>query len=277
MNGSPGSSHAQTPASPSGLMLIDKPLKRTSMDVCRWVRRRLVLGGAPKRVKVGHAGTLDPLATGLLVVLVGKATRLCDALMLGSKTYIADVDLSAFTTTDDAEGPRQEVAVLTPPTIDAIRAALPAFVGTIMQRPPAYSAIKVQGQRAYDLARDAARAADESGNTPPEHAALPVLPPRPVRIDAIEIIEYRWPLLVLRIDSGKGVYIRSLARDLGVAMGTGGSLLALRRTRIAPFDLANAVALDALPPTLTQADLLPIPASGAPGPGAALDLRPEPG
>ena len=266
MSVSHGSSAAQTPVSPSGLMLIDKPLGRTSMDVCRWVRRRLVLGGAPKRVKVGHAGTLDPLATGLLVVLVGKATRLCDSLMLGSKTYIADVDLSAFTTTDDAEGPRQEVAVNTPPTTERISAALPAFIGTIMQRPPAYSAIKVQGQRAYDLARDAARAADESGNTPPEHAALPVLPARPVRIDAIEIIEYRWPRLALRIDSGKGVYIRSLARDLGVALGTGGSLLALRRTRIAPFDVSNAVALDALPPVLTQADLLPIPGPPAGGP-----------
>jgi tRNA pseudouridine55 synthase len=255
-----------TPISPVGLLVIDKPLRRSSMDVCRVVRRRLVLAGAPKRVKVGHGGTLDPLATGVLVVLVGKATRMCDEVMAGQKEYDAEVDLSAFTTTDDAEGQRTEVvfagqgatcmrtggaegsAVIVasrdaPPSLEDIRAASRAFVGEIMQRPPAFSALKVDGRRAYDLARRG-QAVD--------------LPARPVRIDEIEVLEYRWPIVRLRITSGKGVYIRSLARDLGAALGVGGTLASLRRTRVGVWDMSLAVALERLPERLTQGDLRPV-------------------
>ncbi len=249
----PPASGAMPTPTPCGLLLIDKPLGPTSMDVCRRVRRSLVAAGAPKRVKVGHGGTLDPLATGLLVILIGKATPLCEQIMQGAKTYLADVDLSAFSSTDDAEGEKTVVDVGTaggpstrpaPPTTTALAAACARFVGTIMQRPPAYSAIKVNGQRAYDLAR---------GGRPPALVA------RPVRIDAIRVESYAWPRAVLSVECGKGVYIRSLARDLGTALGTGGMLAGLRRTRIGQWDVKNATALDALPARLTQADLLPAP------------------
>ena len=242
---------------PTGLLLIDKPLGPTSMDVCRRVRRALVAAGAPKRVKVGHGGTLDPLATGLLVILIGKATPLCDRIMQGAKTYLADVDLSAFSSTDDAEGEKTVVDVGTagdsptaatppsPPTAAALAAACAKFVGVIQQRPPAYSAIKVNGQRAYDLARD---------GRPPELAA------RPVRIDAIRVEHYVWPRALLTVECGKGVYIRSLARDLGTGLGTGGMLAGLRRTRIGAWNVNDATSLDALPARLVQADLLDAPA-----------------
>jgi len=237
--------HAPAPApGPSGLLLIDKPLRRTSMDVCRSVRRRLIAAGAPKRVKVGHAGTLDPLATGLLVVMVGKATRLCAQVMDGTKEYLAEADLSFFTATDDLEAPPEPVAVATPPTRLAVEAAARALTGLVMQAPPAYSAMKIGGERAYRLARSGAAVRPEA---------------RPVRIEALDILSYAWPHLALRILCGKGTYIRSLARDLGRSLGTGGCLISLRRTRTGPFDVAAATPLEALPPTLAQADLLPVP------------------
>lgn len=238
--------HAHAPQNPSGLLVIDKPLGCSSMHVCRVIRRRLINAGAPKRVKVGHGGTLDPLATGLLVILVGKATPLCDLIMAGSKSYIADVDLSAFTATDDREGQPAPVPLgpAGPPTREHIAAALPRFIGVIQQRPPAYSALKVDGHRAYDLAR---------AGSPPD------LPPRPVRIDAITLTAYHWPIASLLIHCGKGVYIRSLARDLGIALNTGGHLAALRRTKVGPFTIDAARTLDSIPNNLTAADLLPIP------------------
>lgn len=241
--------HAQpTPAptpTPTGLLVIDKPLRRSSMDMCRIVRRRLVLAGAPKRVKVGHGGTLDPLATGLLVILVGKATPLCEVVMQGQKVYETTIDLSAFSTTDDAEGERTVVNVPTPPPREQIAAALPAFIGDIQQTPPIYSAIKVDGQRSYDLARAGKSVA---------------LAARTVRIDDIQITAYTWPMLTLTITCGKGVYIRSLARDLGTALGTGGTLAALRRTRIGRWTIDQAVTPEKLPATMTARDLLPVPA-----------------
>lgn len=241
----PGASPtAEQPFSPTGLLVIDKPLRLTSMDVCRRVRRRLINAGAPKRVKVGHGGTLDPLATGVLVVLIGKATRLCDTIMAGEKGYDARVDLSAFTTTDDAEGERTEVPVATPPSADELAQACARFVGTIMQTPPAFSAMKVGGQRAYKLAR---------------RGEAPEMKPRPVVIEAIEITSYAFPHVDLSIRCGKGTYIRSLARDLGRALGTGGTLAALRRTRVGAFTIDRARGLDSLPERLTQADLLPPP------------------
>lgn len=238
--------HAQsTPTpTPTGLLVIDKPLRRSSMDMCRIVRRRLVLAGAPKRVKVGHGGTLDPLATGLLVILVGKATPLCEVVMQGQKVYETTIDLSAFSTTDDAEGERTVINVPTPPTREQIAAALPAFIGDIQQTPPIYSAIKVDGQRSYDLAR--------AGKSV-------TLAARTVRIDDIQIAAYAWPMLTLTITCGKGVYIRSLARDLGTALGTGGALAALRRTRIGRWTIDQAVTPEKLPATMTVADLLPVP------------------
>lgn len=241
----PDPSTASPLPTPMGLLIVDKPLHRTSMDVCRWVRSRLRRGGAPKRIKVGHGGTLDPLATGVVVVLIGKATPLCDAIMRGQKEYQATIDLARTSTTDDLEGEITEHAVDPPPTRAQLESACASFVGDIMQTPPIYSAIKVNGRRAYALAR--------KGETPK-------LDPRPVRIDAIELVGYHWPIATVQIVCGKGTYIRSLARDLGHAIGGGGMLTALRRTRVGRFTLDGAIQLDDLPDPMLQEHLLAIPA-----------------
>ncbi|MEM8757747.1 MAG: tRNA pseudouridine(55) synthase TruB [Planctomycetota bacterium] len=232
----------------SGLLIIDKPLGKSSMHACAAVRAKLRRGGAPKRVKVGHGGTLDPLATGVLVVLVGRATKMQDAVMAGDKGYLARVDLAHVSRTDDAEGPVEPIRC-EPADAKRIRAALPAFVGTIQQRPPAYSAMKIGGRRAYALARQAETPAD-----------LPKLEPRPVRIDSIDLVSLEWPIATLEIRCGKGTYIRSLARDLGAALGTGGMLAGLQRTRVGRWTIDRAVTLDSLPESLTASDLLPPPA-----------------
>jgi len=233
-----------TPITPIvGIIVVDKPEGVSSMGVCRVVRGKLRTGGAPKRIKVGHGGTLDPLATGVLVILVGKATKLCDRVMIGEKRYAAGIDLSAFSETDDREGEREEINVATPPTRVELESACTGFVGTIMQRPPAYSAMKVNGQRAYKLAR-----AGEA----------PKLEPRPIVIHACDVVSYDWPIAILDIRCGKGTYIRSLARDLGVALGTGGMLSSLRRTAVGPFMIQDAVTLDQLPQPMTQEDLSPV-------------------
>lgn len=224
----------------AGLLVIDKPVGPTSMAVCRRVRTALVRAGAPKRVKVGHGGTLDPMASGVLVVLVGKATKLCDAVMKGEKAYLADIDLAHRSPTDDMEAPPEPVECGAVPR-DLVEDILPAFTGEIMQRPPAHSAINIDGARAYELARA---------------GKLDALEPRPVLIHNLEITYYRWPRLVLRIDCGKGVYIRSLARDIGVALGTGGMLAGLRRTRVGRFTDAQATPMRLLPDRLTQGHLL---------------------
>jgi tRNA pseudouridine55 synthase len=233
-----------TTPTPTGLLLIDKQPGFTSMDVCAIIRTRLRRAGAPKRIKVGHAGTLDPMATGLLVVLIGKATRLCDQFMATQKSYEATIDLSQHSTTDDAEGDLTPATITQVPTLEDIQRAAATFVGTIQQRPPNFSAMSIGGKRAYDLARE--------GKPVP-------LAPRPVRIDAFTIHAYTWPLLEVAITCGKGTYIRSLARDLGVALNTGGMLTALRRTRSGEFKIENAKTLDQLPDQLTQSDLLPLP------------------
>lgn len=226
---------------PSGLIVIDKGLRATSMDVCATVRARLRRGGAPKRVKVGHAGTLDPLATGIVVVLVGKATRLCDKLMATHKRYIAEIDLSRQSPTHDLERVAEPVEVKRVPTRDEVEAMLARFTGWIMQVPPIFSALHVDGKRAYSLARD----------------GKPVdLPPRPIHIHSIALIGYAFPLLTIDVSCGKGTYIRSLARDIGAALETGGVLTALRRTEVGVFGLEMAKRFDELPDPMTGAELL---------------------
>ena len=172
------------PISPSGLLLVDKPLDLTSMTVCRAIRRRLVAAGAPKRVKVGHGGTLDPLATGLMVMLIGKATRLCDRIMVGRKRYLAVIDLARTSTTDDREGDITELNLLRAPTREEIDRMLPAFTGTIMQRPPIHSAIWVDGKRSYHLAR---------------RGDATELPARPILVHSIAITDYAFPLLTVDV------------------------------------------------------------------------------
>ncbi len=208
------------------------------MTVVRKVRR--AAGG----VKTGHAGTLDPLATGVVICCLGKATRCVPLLMDHTKVYLAEIDLSAFTATDDREGAPEPVEVAEPPTPEQLRAALDAQLGWRMQHPPAFSAVHVQGKRAYKLARQG-------------KAVTP--PPRPVRIDAIELLQYVWPIAQVRITCGKGTYIRSIARDLGTALHTGGHLASLRREAVGEYTLAQAVTAERLLEPIGAADLLPMP------------------
>lgn len=222
----------------NGVLVIDKPLGWTSAQVCGYIRRH------SRGAKVGHAGTLDPLATGVLLVCLGTATKSVDRLMGAPKRYLAEVDLSCVSTTDDGEGEIREVAVASPPTVDDVRRACDALTGRIMQRPPAHSAIWVGGERAYHLARA---------------GAAPELKPRPVEVHSIGLVAYNWPRVTLDILCGKGTYIRSLARDLGEALGTGGMLSALRRTAVGAFTDSQAITPEKLPAALRPEHLLPPP------------------
>lgn len=232
-------------ASPTGFLVVDKPEGISSMGAVAAVKRRFRRFG---RIRAGHGGTLDPLATGVLVVGVGAATKLLERVVSAEKEYRTLVDLSAFTTTDDREGERTEIAVPSPPAEASVLAALEPFRGEVRQRPPAFSAIKIGGRRAYRLAR--------SGE------ALE-MPERIVRIDRIDLIAYRWPFAELRIACGKGTYIRSIARDLGTSLGTGGHCASLRRTLVGVFSEAMARRLDDLPEALEPSDLLSIELAGA--------------
>jgi tRNA pseudouridine55 synthase len=200
------------------------------------VRRRA--GG----LKTGHAGTLDPLATGVLVMALGRATKSIDALMATDKRYETVIDLAGFTATDDAEGEIEPVEVATPPTLHDIEAAMAAFRGSFDQRPPNFSAIKIGGRRAYKMARQG----DEVE-----------IPARAVRVDRLEVLAYAWPRLTLDIACAKGFYVRSLARDLGTALGTGGFCRSIRRTEVGPFTLARSIPLDDVPDPLPLDALLP--------------------
>lgn len=209
-----------------GLLNLDKPAGKTSRDVVNQVARLL-----PRRTKVGHAGTLDPLAVGVLVVCVGPATRLIENVQRMGKSYRTTIRLGARSDTHDRDGSIIETVDPPIPTTDEIDQALEAQRGDILQQPPEHSALKVGGRRAYDLAR----------------AGLPVeLAPRPVRVDRIEILSYAWPTLELEIDCGSGTYIRSIARDVGEALGCGGLMETLVRTRIGRFTQESAADPDQL-------------------------------
>ncbi len=204
---------------------MDKPAGMTSTDVCNRIKR--LSGGA----KIGHGGALDPLATGVLPVALGHATKTVSWVMEGSKVYRFTLRWGEARDTDDADGKVVETSAARPDD-DAIRSALPAFTGQIMQAPPQYSAVKVGGKRAYNLAR-----ADEA----------PDLPPRPV-----EVMDLR---LERRLDddsaeftaeTGKGVYVRAIARDLAAALGTVGHVSALRRLSVGPFRVEDAITLEEL-------------------------------
>ncbi len=217
---------------PTGLLLVDKPSGLTSHDVV--ARARRALGTR----KVGHAGTLDPMATGLLTLGAGPATRLLTYLVGLDKTYETTMRLGAATTTDDAEGEvisTAESAVMAAVTDAQLAAGIRNLTGEIDQRPSSVSAIKVDGQRAYDRVR-----AGEQVE----------LASRRVTVSAFEVLAVRRTETSIevdaRIDCSSGTYIRALARDLGAALGVGGHLTALRRTRVGPFDVADAVSLDEL-------------------------------
>lgn len=208
-----------------GLLVLDKPGGVTSRAVVNRVLRWF-----PRRTRIGHTGTLDPLATGVLVLCVGSATRLSEYVQLMSKTYRTRLLLGARSDSDDADGTITPVAGALAPLLTTVEACLAAFVGVIEQVPPVYSAAKVTGRRAYDLARRGEEV---------------TLRPRPVRIYAIQVLDYAYPHLDLEVHCGKGTYIRSLARDLGERLGCGALVQTLRRTRVGPFTTEEALTLDA--------------------------------
>lgn len=214
-----------------GILLINKPKTWTSFDVVHYVRKMVAAyeGKKPKNTKVGHTGTLDPLATGLLVLLIGKEyTRRAGEFSKLDKTYEVTMKLGATSTTGDEEGEKVPVAD-TVPEEGAIRQALERFTGEILQVPPIYSAMKVNGQRAYKLAREGKAV---------ELAA------RPVTIHSSVLTEYAYPYVSFRTDVSSGTYIRSLVEDIGKALGTGAYMSDLRRTRIGSFRLDQAHTVD---------------------------------
>lgn len=224
-----------------GIINLDKPAGLTSARAVDRVKRLL-----PRGTKIGHAGTLDPFATGVLLLLIGKATKACERLMDAPKQYECTLKLGFTTPTFDPESDEVRFADLVrPPSVEQIADALTAFNGTIMQRPPAYSAIKIGGRRAYDLTRKGAEVE---------------LEPRQVQVYSIKLLDYSWPTLTLSIDCGRGTYIRAIARDLGEKLSTGAYLTALRRTKIGSFEAKDAATLETLSaPGQIAAFLLPIP------------------
>jgi tRNA pseudouridine55 synthase len=240
-----------------GLLLIDKPAGPTSHDVVARMRR--VLGER----RIGHTGTLDPAATGVLPLVIGRATRLARFMSASDKSYEALVRLGVRTDTADGEGqPIGDPYEGPMPSREAIDAALDAFRGSFLQQPPAFSAKRIAGKRSYALARGrigagSARAQTEAGSGSDRLLALPS--PVTVTAHAIELMMVEAAMVALRVDCSAGFYVRSLARDLGERLGTGAHLAALRRTRSADFGLDQTVGLETAERDPRQAAAATIP------------------
>jgi tRNA pseudouridine55 synthase len=219
-----------------GLLNINKPPGITSRRVVDHVARLV------RPAKAGHAGTLDPLATGVLVVCVGPATRLIDYVQRAAKRYTATFLLGRHSETEDVEGDVVELANPPIPTLEQIQQAIPPLVGQVLQRPPAFSALKLSGRRAYDLAR--------AGQTVE-------LAPRSVTIHSIDIVSYTYPELMLEVCCGSGTYVRSLGRDIAESLGTAAVMSALVRTQIGPFRISESRHLDQLTAETLDNWLLP--------------------
>jgi tRNA pseudouridine55 synthase len=205
---------------PSGIFAVNKPVGMTSHDVVAIVRKKTGVK------RVGHGGTLDPLAQGVLVIAVGREnTKQLDKFVKGSKEYIAEIFLGANSTTDDEEGIKEIVNVKSPPLLSKIEEMSKLFIGDILQTPPIYSSIKISGKPSHRLVRKG------------ENIKLE---PRKVSIQNIEILDYEFPILKLKVTTGPGVYIRALARDIGEKLQTGGYLKSLIRTKVNNFTLENA-------------------------------------
>ncbi len=208
---------------------IDKPLGWTSFDAVKRLRGAIQKRLGLKKFKVGHAGTLDPLASGILLVCTGRATRSIERLQAGVKEYVATLQLGATTPSFDLETEIDQRRPYEHITRADVESCLERFRGDIMQTPPAFSAVKVDGKRAYSMAR-AGKEVE--------------LKPKLLRIDEIELLDFSTPLLTLRIVCSKGTYIRALARDIGEALGCGAHLTALRRTRVGDYSEKEVLSLD---------------------------------
>lgn len=220
----------------NGFLVVDKPYEMGSTKVVSVLKHFL------HPTKIGHAGTLDPLATGVLPIALGKATRLIPYVMAGKKTYQFTIKWGVETDSDDLAG--QEIATNDKiPLEDEIRSVVPKFVGEIMQTPSAFSAIKVDGKRAYDLAREGQKVE---------------LKPRPITIYDLKILEIQQDNATFEVVCSKGTYVRTLAHDIAHALGTLGVVTMLRRTACMPFDLSQKVALDEIKSEKITAENLPL-------------------
>ncbi len=217
-----------------GILLVDKPAGWTSFDVVNKVRRMIETSGLnttnKKRFPVGHTGTLDPLATGLLVLMLGKYTKKVPEYTKLDKTYEVTMRLGQTSTTGDEEGDKTAVSDRQP-TEDELKTALQQFQGDIMQTPPIYSAIKINGKRAYDLARQ---------------GKAPDMQPRPAKIYSIQFKKYQYPDVEFTAKVSSGTYIRSLVEDIGKALATGAYMPALRRTQVGQFRLEQSMIMQDL-------------------------------
>lgn len=213
----------------NGILLIDKPANMTSFGVVARIRR-VLSQQIGKKAKVGHTGTLDPFATGLMIIVTGTECKNAGTYSKLDKVYEATIQLGATSSTGDPEGEITELASGEAKKLEKtdIETILQRFTGEITQTPPIYSAIKINGQRAYDLARK---------------GQAPDMPSRQVTIYSLDLVDYNWPYLKIRTHVSSGTYIRSLAVDIGAALGTGAYCTQLRRTRIADWDIANAQTL----------------------------------
>lgn len=208
------------------ILPLYKPYGWTSFQIVSKVRYHLSRHHKVKRFKVGHAGTLDPLATGVLLLCTGKATKRIEELQSHTKEYVADLMLGATTPSFDMEHPVDATYPYEHITPELVKETLPRFIGDIAQRPPLFSACKVDGTRAYKLARDGSDME---------------LAPKQIRIDEIELIACELPKITIRVVCGKGTYIRSLARDIGEALGSGAYLTRLERTRIGDVRIEQCI------------------------------------
>ena len=224
------------------ILFFDKPLRWTSFDVVSKIRWQLSRRLGVKRLKVGHAGTLDPLATGVMVVCTGRATKRIDELQAEVKEYVATLQLGATTPCFDLEKPVDKTYPTEHITEELVREALARFLGRIEQVPPAYSACKVDGKRAYDLARKGEEVE---------------LKPKVLVIDEIELQDFNSATMqaTIRVVCSKGTYIRALARDIGLALGSGAHLVSLRRTRVGNVRVEDCMQVEDFPAWLDRQEI----------------------
>lgn len=223
-----------------GVLIVDKPMDHTSHDVVARLRRKFNMK------KIGHAGTLDPMATGVLIMLLGKATRASQFLMSLDKEYEGTVELGKVTNTQDAEGEVMETRPVPPLTEAEVRAAMQTFVGDQYQMPPMFSAIKIDGVALHKLARKGEEVERE---------------PRFIRVHSFELTRFELPRFDFRVRCTKGTYVRTLAHDLGAKLGCGGHLAALRRTATDKFHVSQGLTIDqieAMPLAELEQRLLPV-------------------
>lgn len=221
-------------------LYIDKPLGWTSFDVVKRLRGAILRRLPLKKIKVGHAGTLDPLASGVMVIVTGRSTRLIESLQASVKEYVATIALGATTPSFDLETEIDATYPTDHITREAVEAVLPSFTGRIEQVPPAFSACKIDGKRAYHIARKGKEVE---------------LKPKVLVIDEIELLSFSPQEIKLRIVCSKGTYIRALARDIGQALGSGGHLTALRRTRAGGIRVEDCLSVDAAIEAIRQAQI----------------------